>query len=210
MGRTRLGRFAAVTVPAAAMSVGLGLAIVQGAVSATLSSADGFDLKSDGMTADKLAMAPGAVDAAPLGGNATATALSRVEGASLDKMCVGVNQALPVSILGIDRLGLDVISNDPTVELENVDLNSSDLTAGSSSLNNTSIGVAQSETAFAGTSAPSTYAPNGFALTSNNVSLANLDSTAYAVTLSGGLSLNSMTVKASLPSSATTPTCAGF
>lgn len=210
MGRTRLRRFAAVTVPATIASAGLGLAIVQGMVSATLSSANGFDLVTDGLTADTLAVAPGTAQVAG-STNGAATALARVGGAQLERMCVGVNQALPVSVLGLNRLGLDVISQDTSVELDNVDLNASDLTAGNSVLNDTTIGVAQSETAFAATAGqPAAYSANGFALQSTNVDMDEVASKAYAVTLSGGLSLSGLSLKPSLPASASTPTCASF
>lgn len=209
MGRVRLGRFAAVTVPAAIASAGLGLAIVQGMVSATLSSADGFDLKTDGLTATTLSVAPGAAQVAG-SANGAATALARVGDAHLDRMCIGVNQALPTSVLGLSRLGVDVVSSDSDVELDNVDLNASDLTAGASVLNDTTVGVAQSQTDFATGTQPDAYAANGFALTSNDVDLDQVDSKAYAVTLSGGLALSGLSIKPSLPASSTTPTCNGF
>src|SRR4051812_27661149 len=58
-GRTRLGRFAMVAVPSAVVSAGLGVAIVQGMISATLASADAFTLQSNQISSDSLKVAAG-------------------------------------------------------------------------------------------------------------------------------------------------------
>ncbi len=62
MGRTRLGRFAAVTVPATLLTAGLGVAMLQGMVGAVLSSADGFTLNSDRITSDGLKARTGSAE----------------------------------------------------------------------------------------------------------------------------------------------------
>lgn len=211
MGRVRLTRFAALTIPAGIASVGLGVAIVQGMVAATLSSADGFELNSNKLTATSLAMRAG-VTQAGTDSNNVGTALARVNTASLDKMCVGVNQAVPI----LGRVGLKIDSSDSTIGLSAVDLNAKSLATGTSSLTNTSIGVAQSGTSFAGDSdaekAATGYDATGFAMTSGgnagDISLANVAAKSYAVTLDGALTLDALKIGLTSPTSATDPICA--
>lgn len=210
MGRVRLTRFAALTVPAGIASVGLGVAIVQGMVAATLSSADGFELNSNQITATSLAMRAGMTQAGTASNN-VGTALARVNTAELDKMCVGVNQAVPV----LGRLGLKIQSSDPTVGLAAVDLNAKSLDTGTSTLKNTSIGVAQSGTSFAGdTDAQKTgtgYDATGFAMTSGgsagDIVLGKVAAKSYAVTLDGALTLDALSIGLTSPSSATESVC---
>lgn len=210
MGRVRLTRFAALTVPAGIASVGLGVAIVQGMVAATLSSADGFELNSNQITAASLAMRAG-VTQAGTDSNNVGTALARVNDASLNKMCVGVNQSIPV----LGRVGLKIESSDPTVGLSAVDLNAKSLDTGTSTLRNTRIGVAQSGTSF-GTDtdaekASTGYDATGFAMTSGgsagDISLGSVAAKSYAVTLDGALTLDALKIGLTSPSSATEAVC---
>lgn len=211
MGRVRVTRFAALTIPAGIASVGLGVAIVQGMVAATLSSADGFELNSNQITATSLAMRPG-VTQAGTDTNHVGTALARVTTAELDKMCVGVNQAVPL----IGQVGLKIDSSDSTISLAAVDLNAKSLGTGTSTLTNTSIGVAQSGTTFAADTAEEKastgYDATGFAMTSGgtagDVSLANVAAKSYAVTLDGALTLDALTIGLTSPATPDAAVCA--
>jgi hypothetical protein len=130
MGRTRLTRFAAITVPAGVATVGLGIAVVQGMVGATLSSAHGFNLESPSLAADSLAVTGGA--ATPAGAN-TPVVFARVDTAKLNTMCIGAYQAVPSVIsnwTGIDKVGVDLKSS-ALVSLPSVDLNAADIEANS-------------------------------------------------------------------------------
>lgn len=210
MGRVRITRFAALTVPAGIASVGLGVAIVQGMVAATLSSADGFELNSNKITATSLSMRAGVTQAGTTTNN-VGTALARVDTASLDKMCVGVNQAIPL----IGRVGLKIDSSDSSIGLDTVDLNARSLDTATSSLTNTTIGMAQSGTSFAADSdadkAATGYDPTGFAMRSGgaagDISLANVAAKSYAVTLAGGLTLDALKIGLTQPATADSAVC---
>ncbi|HEY0889781.1 MAG TPA: hypothetical protein VGE38_09240 [Nocardioides sp.] len=150
MGRTRVGRFAAITVPAAVASAGLGVAIMQGMVGAALSSANGFELQSDTLQAKAVAMGTGAIQAA----DAEEVVFADVNDAHLNGMCVGAKQGFGgiggalLSALGVNGSGLalQIDSADPDVKLPDVSLNAKELAAGAgTTMGVTNIGVAQSE-----------------------------------------------------------------
>ncbi|WP_408896998.1 DUF6230 family protein [Nocardioides sp. R1-1] len=196
MGRTRLGRFAAVTVPATLLTAGLGVAMLQGMVGAVLSSADGFTLNSDRITSDGLKARTGAADVA--GGDqatiyaetGTTTNASGIEVITPDVTIPLIN--LPAH--------LEVTSTDTTIALGSVQLNAQTLnTPNGATLGTTTIGQAQSSAGFANTTAESGYVADGFALTSSSADLPNVNAKAYAITLQG-LALDNLSLKVALGS----------
>lgn len=204
MGRTRLGRFAAVTVPATAASLGLGFAIVTGMVSASVSSAGGFQVGGDAARADGMKMSLASTDVAQneadATGQASEAALVTLEDGYLDGMCLAVNQSLPV--IGQVSLTLGVPTG--TVGVGTIDLNASQVNTGTANLPSTTIGVAAGETG------QNVAASNvgGFGLKTNDttgvegtdeaaasaVKLADLNATAYQLTLNNGLDVGSLEI----------------
>lgn len=160
MGRTRVGRFAAITVPAAVASAGLGVAILQGMVAATLTSADGFQLQTEQMQAEALAMSGTAIDTG--GASAAESAVfADVEDAHLNGMCVGAKQTFggPVGTLlgavGMAGVGLTIDSSDDDVTLAEVALNAKELAASTgTTLGETNIGITADSVENVGESAP--------------------------------------------------------
>lgn len=210
MGRTRLGRFAAITIPAAALSAGLGVAVLQGAVAATLSSADGFQLKSDSMTTDAMKLRPGATEAGTTGNNVATAYAETGNSTTLNNMCMGVNQAMPsvAALVGLDRVGLK-ISSTGNVSTPNVALNAKSLSGGNgTTMSNVSAGEAQSETGFStpGQSADTGYKGDGFGLTSGASTINQLDATSYAVSLAS-LSVSNLSIGVSKPADANVKMC---
>lgn len=180
MGRTRLGRFAAVTVPAALLSAGLGVAMLQGMVGAVLSSADGFTLNSNRITSDGLKVRTGAADVA--GGDQATVYAETGASTSADGINV-VTPSVTIPLIGVPA-HLEVTSTDTTIALGSVGLNAKTLdTPDGATLGTTTIGVAQSDAGFANTTTDSGYVADGFALTSGSADLPNVNATAYAITL---------------------------
>lgn len=194
MGRTRLGRFAAVTVPATLLSAGLGVAMLQGMVGAVLSSADGFTLNSDRITSDGLKARTGAAHVA--GGN-QATIYAET-GANTNASGIEViTPDVTIPLLNLPA-HLEVTSTDTTIGLGSVGLNAKTLnTPNGATLGTTTIGVAQSEAGFANTTADSGYVADGFALTSSSADLPNVNATAYAITLQS-LALDNLSLSVAL------------
>lgn len=184
-GRTRLGRFAAVTVPAALVSAGLGLAVIQGSASAALSSSEPFQLGSERMTSSGLQLNLDAATSATSTTDPSATykkaARADVTDTKLSTLCLAAGHKVPV--LG-DVMGLKIES--PTeVEVGDVTLQADALNASKAKLPKTSIGVA------------STWdddTKGGFGLKSKgSVALDDLDAQAYALDISG-LTLNDLAI----------------
>lgn len=207
-GRTRFGRFAAVAIPATVASAGLGVAIVQGMVSATLASADAFTLTSSQITSDSLVVAGGAVD-----DNATIYAQTG-GGTKANGVNITADAALPSvvsSVINKSTAELTISSTDSSVALPNVVLNAKTLavtdpdakaggtntdgTVGNAATNaaagmsdvqlgitSQSAGVADGTGTAPGNGA---YDPNAFALKAGQSVLNNVSAQAYAITLSG-------------------------
>lgn len=176
-GRTRLGRFAAITVPAALASAGLGFAVIHGMASAALSSAEPFELGSKQMTASGLQLNLDAASAATSVTDATSgykkAARAEVTDTKLSTLCLAAGHQLPV--LG-EVLGLKIESPSEVV-VGDVTLQADALNASTAKLPQTSIGVA------------STWdddTKGGFGLKSTgSVTLDDLDAKAYALDISG-------------------------
>lgn len=195
-GRTRLGRFAAVTLPAALVSAGLGFAVIQGSASAALSSAEPFQLGSERMSSTGLRLNLDAATAANSTTDPSATykraARADVTDTKLSTLCLAASHKVPV--LG-DVLGLKIES--PTeVEVGDVTLQADALNASKAKLPKTSIGVA------------STWdddTKGGFGLkSSGSVALDDLDAQAYALDISG-LTLNDLAISPQVGK----PSCSG-
>ncbi|UER54660.1 hypothetical protein HJG43_09030 [Kineosporiaceae bacterium SCSIO 59966] len=194
-GRTRLSRFAAITVPATVAAGGLGLAMVQGMVGAAISSADGFSLQSKAITSDSLKVRPGQAVAATTGADETVydETVYAETGGTTNANGITVTAQVPLPVLGTAELRID--STDPTIGLGSVILNAKTLAmtdgengadGGSSGavLDGVALGVAQSKAGFAAN--PDTgYVPDGFALTAGDSTLNNLDAQTYAIQLEG-------------------------
>lgn len=202
MGRTRLGRFAAVTVPAAVATAGLGFAIVTGSVSAALSSAGGFDVGGSAARADGMLLTLNQTDTATSSTNITAkdqeAALVTLQDGFLDGMCLAANQSLPF----VGTIGLKLAATG-TVGVGDIDLNASQVNTGAATLPSTTIGIAASAVGQTGVAAGNT---GGFGLKTNaqgttgddaaasNVKLADLSAKAYQLTLNNGLAVDGLDI----------------
>lgn len=222
MGRARLGRFAAITVPAAVVTAGLGVAIVQGAIGATLSSADAFNLKSTTISSDSLKVRPGV---ASVGGTDNETIYAQTgHKTSANGVDIVAQVSLPVitSWTG-KKVNLSLTSTDPTVSLPDVILNAKTLgvadpdstdQAGTdadpatgansaASLTDVDLGITQDKAGFTDKTTDDTdgdytgYSASGFALSSGAATLNKVDADAYAIHLSG-LSLDNLSIGVSL------------
>lgn len=194
MGRTRLGRFAAITVPATVATAGLGVAMLQGMVGAAISSADGFTLQSNAIQTTSLKMRPGQAEVAGTGDDETVYAET---GTTTSANGVTVIAKVPIPVLG--TAVLTISSNDPSVGLGSVILNAKTLAVAdtdamdgggaAATLGGVNLGVAQSTAAFTNTIADSSdtnysgYVADGFALTAGDSTLNNLDAQTYALSL---------------------------
>lgn len=193
-GRTRLGRFAAVTVPAALASAGLGVAVIQGMASAALSSAEPFELASQQMSASGLQLNLDAASAASSVTDPTSTytkaARADVTDTTLSTLCLAAAHELPV--LG-EVVGLK-IESPSEVAVGDVTLQADALNASTATLPSTSIGVA------------STWdddTKGGFGLKSTgDVVLDGLNAQAYALDISG-LTLDDLAISPQIGS----PSC---
>ena len=205
MGRTRLTRFAAVTIPAAIASGGLAVAVLQGAVSATLSSANSFELASPELSTDSLALRPGVAPNATSDSDATAGAAAAAyaetgSATTLNGLCLGAKQSMPSAVttitnaLGVpfDTVGVQVTSGS-SVSAPNVGLNAASLDGTNSSLSDVDAGVAQS-TQFTDTDAAKGYQAGGFALTAGATTMQDMHADSYAVHLDG-LDVTSIHIK---------------
>lgn len=195
LGHTSLGRFAAVTVPAALVSAGMGYAMLTGMVGAVISSTGGFNL-STSLTADSLKMRTGATEIGSAGNN-QGTIYAQTQGSVAN----GLNVVTPkVEVLPGLSLNLGITSSDPQINLGNVALNAASLnTPSGATMANVTLGQSQADAGF--NPADPGYVADGFALqaaqsngkTGEQV-LNNLSAQAYAVKLSS-LSLSSLSIK---------------
>ncbi|MEX0428165.1 hypothetical protein AB3X52_11090 [Nocardioides sp. DS6] len=187
MGRTRLGRFAAITVPAAVVSAGLGVAIVQGMVSATIASADDFSLSASSISASGLAVRPGFAGAGASTDDSKSSVVAEVSGAKAPDLGLELTKSLPV--LGSLDLNVCLASGSTNFDLGSVTLNAADLnaTGADSAIADVKVGTTQSA---AGMTADSDtgYDADGFALTGGAATLNGLNAAAYSATLPDGLS----------------------
>lgn len=214
MGRTRLGRFAAITVPAGVAAAGMGYAILQGMVGATLSSADGFSLQSPQITSSSLALRAGSTtEANATDGTAVKTIYAQT-GTTTNAKGLTIDAPVPAvlnAIFGVSKL--EISSTDPTVALGKTILNAKDLTVtdpdaadqtgaaadatnSAASLTGVAVGVDQGEVAFDDTTTgtgSTGYDPTGFALTSGAATLNKVNATAYQISLAS-LNLDNLSI----------------
>lgn len=209
MGRTRLGRFAAVTVPATALSLGLGCAIVQGAVSAQLSAANAFEVGSSKATGTGLELSLKAATTASSETDSTTTtskdsALVTLAGGKLDGMCLAANTNVPLfGNIGLTISVPTVAQGGALVDVGTLDLNADSVNTGATTLPKTSVGIAESELDHQKTLSTATQTPGGFGMESiGALTLNQLDAAAYGLELTNGLTLNSLAI-----SPTTTATC---
>ena len=200
MGATRLGRFAAVTVPATVVTAGLGLAITQGMVGAALASATSFQVGGTAATGDGMELTANYTSSATSDVDDTATnkkdALVTLKNGAVQDMCLAADTAVPV----IGTLGLKIEANGNTsLGAGYTDLAADSLNGASAVPGETKIGYAQSDlTHQDGTTSPG-YAEGGFSLATSeaagSVNITGLDAQVYALTLSG-LSLSNLAISA--------------
>jgi hypothetical protein len=189
MGRTRLGRFAAVTVPATAVTLGLGFAMVQGMVSAQLSATDPFKVKAANATADGLELSlRGATVAASQddGTNSTdkKSALVTLKNGKITDLKLCADQPLPGPL---GTLGLTLSATGEVPLGATTDLSADAVNAANAVLPATDIGIAQSQLEHQSTVAGGRA--GGFGLNTagaaGSVKLDGLDADAYSLSLSG-------------------------
>ncbi len=146
MGRVRLGRFAAVTVPATAVSVGLGVAMLQGAVSASLSSTTPFKVTAASGSGSGVELSLRAAQAAASQTDATAadkqSAFVTLHDGTVNAVCLAANQ--PTGLPIISNIGLKIQLPGAVALGDSVDLNAQGVTT-DATLKNVSVGVAQQE-----------------------------------------------------------------
>lgn len=146
MGRVRLGRFAAVTVPATVVSVGLGVAMLQGAVSASLSSTTPFKVTAASGSGSGVELSLRAAQAAASQTDATAadkqSAFVTLHDGTVNAVCLAANQ--PTGLPVISNIGLKIQLPGSVALGSAVDLNAQGVTT-DATLKNVSVGVAQQE-----------------------------------------------------------------
>lgn len=204
-GHVRLGRFAAVTIPATVASLAIGAGIVQGVVGAAISTSGGFELNAPTVNAARMALAASSADVAN-GVSSTSTStkqstIARLTDNSLPSgMCVGANQKFPI----IGNIGF-AITTTGKVNIADLDLNAADLNLGTADLPATVIGNSVASTDLNG--AAGTQA-GGFGLQSTSgsgqqVKLSGVKATAYGISLKSGLKLTSLGIKPTIVSDGT-------
>lgn len=188
MGRTRLGRFALVTVPAVALSAGLGVAILQGSVAAALSSANAFQVTAATGTGDGVELSLRGAQAAAADGDATsadkASAFVTLKNGSVTDVCLAANTNPGIALL--PNIGLQVDIPTGAVNLGAVtDLNATDVGT-DVVLPSTTVGVAQNELTHQKTVTDGMQA-GAFGIQTadapGSVELANVDAKIYQVTV---------------------------
>lgn len=201
MGRTRLGRFAAVTVPATALSLGFGVAILQGSVSAAIASANPITVAGASATGTGLELslreAQAATSDTDKSASSKGSALVTLKGGQLSTMCLAANQSVPV----LGNIGLNISSTTP-VTVGDIDMSATSVTAATATLPSTFIGKAEGDLTHQGATATNV---GGFGMESaGNVSLSDLNAQAYGLQLANGLTINSLSI---VPTVGTTATC---
>lgn len=206
MGHTRVGRFAAVTVPATTVSLALGFAILQGSVSAALASSSGFEIGSTGAAADGLQLSLAGTSTATSDTNTTTAnkeaALVTLENGVLDGMCLAANANIPLlsGVLGLKIEVPNVADGGTPVDVGTLDLNAKSVDAGATDLPGTTIGIAEDDLRRNNPAALSNL--GAFGMQTNNaageaagdVTLANLSAEAYMLNLTDGLALSSLSI----------------
>jgi hypothetical protein len=219
-GRTRFGRFAFVAVPATVASVGMGVAIVQGMVGATLASANAFTLNSDQITSDSLKVAAGSAGGTSASSTDGTATIYAETGPATTADQVHICAATP-SLPFVGSVAIKIDSDDDSVSLPNVVLNASQLAVSdkdstkdgtiggngvdsAATLSDVQLGVT-SNTVGEGINGATTggfadggagnqsYANNAFALGAGHSVLNNVDADSYAITL-GGLALDALSL----------------
>jgi len=213
MGRTRLGRLAVVTVPATVASLGFGLAITQGLVSASIASANTFQVAGSNAAASGLELSLRGASVATSDADGTSTqkksALVTLKNGTITDLCMAVNQS--TGITALPNIGLTIKAAGDTALGTSVDLNADKIdSTGTTTLPTTSIGVSEQELTQP-KDATTGYRPGGFGMVSGkatgavtgDVTIPALKAQAYGLTLSNGLSLTNL----SIAPTTTTVTC---
>lgn len=194
MGRVRLGRFAAVTVPATVVSVGLGVAMLQGAVSASLSSTNPFKVTAASGSGSGVELSLRAAQAAASQTDATAadkqSAFVTLSDGTVNQVCLAANQ--PTGLPVISNIGLKIQLPGSVALGDSVDLNAQGVTT-DATLKNVSVGVAQEEldhqssvangANMGGFGIESGQSAGGAAGDTSNVALNNVDADVFQVNL---------------------------
>jgi hypothetical protein len=188
MGRTRLGRLAAVTVPATVASLGFGWAIIQGAVTAQLSAANPFQVKADSANAAGLELSLRGATTASSDADATPakkkSALVTLKNGVVHNMCLAANQNIPL----FGSIGLTIAASGDVPLGQTVDLSADSINSSFAQLGQTDIGISESELDHQKDIADGLQ-PGGFGMESNSpLTMNGLDAKAYALSL-GGLTL---------------------
>ncbi len=199
MGRTRLGRFAAVTVPATVASVGLGAAMLNGMVGAALASSTSFQVTGSQATGDGMELTANYVSAATSETDATSTsksdALVSLKNGTISDMCLAADTTVPV--IGI--LGIKIESSgDVSLGSDWTDLAANTLGGDTAALGETHIGFAQNDLTHQDATTSNGYAAGGFGMETTgdgSVDIGNLDADLYALTLDG-LTLQNLAIAA--------------
>ena len=199
MGHVRLSRAAMLAVPSALAAAGMGAAMLQGMVGATLSSAQGFTLQSTAIHSSGLKLRPGVATVA--GGNSKT--LYAETGTTTSAHGVDINAAVNTGLPLIGTITLSLSSSDPQISLGSIILNAKDLTVAdkntavnatnasnsAAALQNVDLGIAQSQAGFTDTTdaagKASGYSGDGFAITAGNSDLNNVNAQAFAIHLAG-------------------------
>lgn len=200
-GRTRLGRFAAVTIPATIASVGLGAAMLNGMVGAALASSSSFQVTGDSAKGTGMELTANYVSAATSDSDDTASnkkdALVSLKDGTIANMCL----AADTQVAGFQALGLKITSTG-NVSLGTgwTDLAADALGGSQAVLGETLIGYAQSDLDHQDALTSPGYSEGGFSMKTSDgataVDITDLDSELYALTLAG-LSLNDLAISAS-------------
>lgn len=174
MGRVRIGRLAAVGVPATLVTGGLAVAMLQGMVGASLASANGFGLESTSLSSKALAVRNSAVSYA--GGNDATVYVQTVNSQADGLKMRSASVDLP---FGLGSYGLKMTSGSSDIPLGSMTINATSLDTTGGSLSNINIGQAQSDARTAtGSLFPNfnkdasngtdnAYTGSGFSLTAN-------------------------------------------
>lgn len=185
-GRTRLTRFAAITIPAGVATAGMGFAMLQGMVGSALASTDPFTM-AGGVSATSLVTRAGALQHATSQTDETAVAKESIYAETVGTATTSTVSitSSPVSILGITniKLKLDLASG---TSLGTVGLNAATMNLGNGgTLGNVNVGVAQYNkfTTTDGLDATQGYRPGGFAVSAGATDLPNLNASVYQISL---------------------------
>lgn len=204
-GRTRATRFAAVVLPATIASAGFGVAIVQGAVSAQLASANPFQVSAVNGEGSGLELSLRATQAAAseTSGNQSdkGSLFVTLKDGSVSDVCLAANT--PVPVIGNIGLQINVPSTLGLGEVADVNLTSA--AVDSAALPHTVVGAAQDQLTHQGTvtegkSAGSFGVESGGA--PGSLQLDGIEASVYQVALDA-IELDNLTVSPSIGAAAT-------